>query len=70
MKYILNPFEQLSDQHKGIIIAVAGLALLLDRIGIPIPFFNSIVQVGALYMIGYGIYLSGYYKIFFGKKNQ
>ncbi|HRN78553.1 MAG TPA: hypothetical protein PLU71_04890 [Candidatus Dependentiae bacterium] len=59
---ILNPFETLSTQHKGFVLAIAGLVLLLDRYGVPIPFFNSIVIVGSLYMIGYGIYMSGIYK--------
>lgn len=49
-----------SDTHKGIIMMIAGIVLLLHTLGILQQWLSFFLIAGSLYMIGYGFYKSGY----------
>lgn len=56
---ILN---QLSDNHKGILMIIAGFALLLHTMGIIQTGINFMIIVGSIILIIYGFFKARYDK--------
>lgn len=50
---MFNFYDKLSDQHKGLVLLVVGLLLLLNTLGL--SWLNAIIAVGAVYLIIAGI---------------
>jgi hypothetical protein len=66
-------FYYLSDTIKGIILIAAGTVLLLDTLGLATKILHTIVLIGAVAIIIYGIYLANihtYVYNLFSKKDN
>lgn len=58
---IINPFKDMSRETKGILLMITGLIVLFNTLGIFTKLLQLLIIGGSLYLVLYGLYLSGLY---------